>query len=487
MMSRDEILAIYAAGPEAVVDRVERLLAQQAELVQQVERLTARVQELEARLNKDSHNSHKPPSSDGLAKLPRRRSRRQRSGKPAGGQAGHAGMTLRQVAKPDQVVPHAPQVCQGCGARLATELLEIHARRQVFELPPSRPLVIEHQVLQAHCPCCQSVSTGEFPPDVTQPVQYGPGVKALAVYLQEYQHLPFARLQEYFRDVLLLPLSAGTLAQARETCATRLETAENAIKQAVTQAAVVNFDETGLRIAGKTRWLHVASTPDWTYYIVHAKRGQAAMNAMGILPVFTGTAVHDAWHAYLAYDCQHSLCNAHLLRDLTAAGEATDQIWPKQIAELLLAIKAAVEQAQAAGHVQLPPQCVNDFIARYQDLIEPALQANPAPPPVRGRQGRQKEGPLRSLLLRLKIHQTAVLAFMRDFQVPFDNNLAERDLRMAKVRQKIAGSFRSWRGAEIFCTIRGYISTLRKQKQNVLAALNAVFAGNPPLPRLTPE
>jgi len=487
MLSRDEILAIYAAGPEAVVELVERLLAQQAEMAQQIQILTARVQELEARLNKDSHNSHKPPASDGLAKLPRRRSRRQRSGKPPGGQVGHPGVTLLQVAKPDQVVPHAPGLCAHCQADLTGAPLVIQERRQVFELPPSRPVVIEHQVLQACCPHCQSVSAGEFPSDVTQPVQYGPRVKSLAVYLQEYQHLPFERLQGFFRDAFQLPLSAGTLAQARETCATRLETVENAIKQAVTQAAVVNFDETGIRIAGQTHWLHVASTPDLTYYAVQAKRGQTAMNAIGILPAFTGIAVHDALHAYLTYACQHSLCNAHLLRDLTAAGEATDQTWPTQLSELLLEIKAAVEQAQTAGQHQLPQKCANDFIERYQHLIEPALLANPAPPPVRGRQGRQRQGPLRSLLLRLKIHQAAVLAFMRDFRVPFDNNLAERDLRMAKVRQKIAGGFRSWRGAEIFCTLRGYISTLRKQKRNVLAALNSVFAGHPTLPRLMPE
>ena len=487
MLSREEILAIYAAGPEAVVELVERLLAQQAEMAQQIETLTVRVQELEARLNKDSHNSHKPPSSDGLAKLPRRRSRRQRSGKAAGGQAGHMGVTLRPVAKPDQVVPHGPSNCSQCRADLTGATLMLQARRQVFELPSRRAVVIEHQMLQARCPHCQRVSAGEFPPDVTQPVQYGPGVKALAVYLQEYQHLPFARLREFFRDVLELPLSTGTLAQARDTCARRLESAENAIKQGVTQATVVNFDETGIRIAGKTRWLHVASTPDLTYYAVQAKRGQTAMNAIGILPAFKGTAVHDALQAYLAYGCRHGLCNAHLLRDLTAAGEATDQTWPKQIADLLLAIKAAVEHAQTAAQVQLAPQCAHDFIERYQHLIEPALLANPAPPPVRGRQGRQRQGPLRSLLLRLKIHQAAVLAFMRDFRVPFDNNLAERDLRMAKVRQKIAGGFRSWRGAEIFCTLRGYISTLRKQKRNVLAALNSVFAGHPTLPRLMPE
>jgi transposase len=486
MLSREEILGIYEIGPEAVVTLVEGLQAQQAGLLAQVQTLTARVQALEARLNKDSHNSHKPPSSDGLAKLPRRRSRRQRSGKASGGQAGHAGFTLQPVAEPHQIVRHAPpQACPHCQTGLDLAPRVIRERRQVFELPLIQSVVIEHQVLQVCCPQCQAVAAGQFPLDVTQPTQYGPGVKALAIYLHEYQQIPMARTQEFFTDVLHLPLSEGTLANARETCAVRLEPVETAIKQSVAQSAVVNFDETGLRVEGRTHWLHVAGTPALTYYALHAKRGQPAMNAIRILPDFQGTAVHDALPAYLAYGCRHGLCNAHLLRDLTAAGEATEQTWPKQIADLLLAIKAAVEQAATAGQAQLATQTLNDFCAQYQHLIEPALQANPPPPPRRGRQGRQREGPLRNLLLRLKNHAAAVLAFMHDFGVPFDNNLAERDLRMAKVRQKIAGGFRSWRGAEIFCIIRGYISTLRKQDQNVLAALNRVFAGIPPMPRLT--
>ncbi len=486
MLSREEILAVYEAGPEAVVALVERLLTEQSELAQQVQTLAARVQELETRVNKDSHNSHKPPSSDGLAKLPRRRSRRKRSGKASGGQAGHTGFTLQPVAEPNQIVTHAPpQACPQCQTSLETASRVIRERRQVFELPPLQPVVIEHQLLQVCCPQCQAVAAGQFPLDVTQPTQYGPRVKALAVYLQEYQQIPMERTQEFFNDVLQLPLSEGTLANARETCAVRLEPVATAIKQGVTQAAVGNFDETGLRIAGRTNWLHVAATLILTYYAVHAQRGQKAMQAIGILPNFKGTAVHDALHAYLAYGCRHSLCNAHLLRDLTAAGELTDQTWPKEIADLLLTIKVAVEQAATAGQMQLAPQAINDFCTQYQHLIEPALQDNPAPPPVRGRQGRQRQGPLRSLLLRLKNHASAVLAFMHDFRVPFDNNLAERDLRMAKVRQKISGGFRSWRGAEIFCLIRGYISTMRKQGQNVLAALNSVFAGNPRMPRLT--
>jgi|SRR5579859_800267 len=486
MLSREEILAVYETGPEAVVAVVEGLQAQQAELMAQVQTLTVRMQALEARLNQDSHNSHKPPSSDGLAKLPRRRSRRQRSGKASGGQAGHLGFTLLPVAEPNQIVTHAPpQACPQCHTRLATAPSVIRERRQVFELPPLQAVVIEHQLLQVCCPLCQRVAAGQFPLEVTQPTQYGPGVKALAVYLHEYQQIPMARTQAFFTDVLHLPLSEGTLANARETCAVRLAGVETAIKQGVAQSAVVNFDETGIRVAGRTHWLHVAGTPSLTYYALQARRGQSAMNAIGILPDFKGTAVHDALQAYLAYDCRHSLCNAHLLRDLTAAGETTEQTWPKAIADLLLAIKAAVEQAATAGQTQLAPQAINDFCTQYQYLIEPALQANPAPPPRRGRQGRQREGPLRNLLLRLKNHAAAVLAFMHDFGVPFDNNLAERDLRMAKVRQKIAGGFRSWRGAEIFCIIRGYLSTLRKQDQNVLAALNSVFAGIPTMPRLT--
>ncbi len=486
MLSREEILAIYEAGPEAVVALVETLLSTQAELRQQVQMLTTRVQELETRLNKDSHNSHKPPSSDGPAKLPRRRSRRKRSGKASGGQVGHPGATLVQVEQPDTIVAHGATACGQCGARLDTAPVVARERRQVMDLPAIQPKVSEHQVLHQRCPQCQSVTSGQFPTDVTQPMQYGPGVKALAVYLQEYQHIPFERTQEFFRDVFNLPLSEGTLASVRETCAARLEPVETAIKQALIQAPVANFDETGLRIEGQTHWLHAAGTPDLTYYAVHAQRGQIAMGAIGILPAFRGTAVHDALGAYFRYDCQHGLCNAHLLRDLTAVSETTRQRWPQRLIELLLKIKLTVERAQDNGQAQLPTRRLNDFNQQYQHLVQQGLHSNP-PPKRTSQRGRPAQGPIRSILLRLKKRPLAVLAFMHDFRVPFDNNLAERDLRMAKVRQKVAGCFRSWRGAEIFCRIRGYISTMRKQGHNVLAALSSVFAGHPRMPRLTAE
>ena len=497
MPSRDEILSVYRAGPDAMVAWVEQLLAthadqlaqwlaDQAELSRQLQSLAARVAELEARVNRDSHNSHKPPSSDGPAKLPRRRSRRKRSGKAPGGQPGHPGTTLAQVAKPTTIVPHVPPACVQCGAPLDRAPVVARQRRQVFELPPLRPQVIEHQVLHQACPQCQAVTAGQFPPEVTQPVQYGPGVKALAVYLQEYQHLPFERTQDYFRDVHQLPLSEGTLETARDTCAQRLEAVESAIQDAVKGAAVGHFDETGTRIGGQTRWLHVASTPSLTYYAVHPKRGQAAMDAIGILPAFGGTAVHDALGGYFQYGCAHSLCNAHLLRDLTAVGETTRQRWPARLTELLGQIKSAVERARTAGQTQLTTRRLRHFTDQYRQLLQTGLRANP-PPKRTGRVGRPRQGPIRSLLLRLKNHQAAVLAFMHDFRVPFDNNQAERDLRMVKVRQKVSSGFRSWRGAEIFCRIRGYLSTMRKQGHNALAVLNSVFTGHPLMPRLTPE
>lgn len=494
---RDELLSVYSAGPEAVVAWVEQraatqaaqiasLLETQAALSQQVQVLTTRLVELEARLKKDSHNSHKPPSSDGPAKLPRRRSRRQRSGKASGGQPGHSGTTLWQVAEPDRVVVHRASACAQCGTVLDHAPITARNRRQVFELPEMPPQVTEHQVWHQACPQCQTLNAGVFPADVTQPTQYGPRVRALAVYLQEYQHLPFERTQDYFRDVHHLPISEGTLAQIRINGAERLEPVTGAIQAALAQAPVVHVDETGLRIAGQSRWVHVTSTDTLTHYSPQLKRGQSATDAIGILPVFQGTVVHDAWPGYFRYPCAHSLCNAHLLRDLKAVSELNHQHWPDKLARLLLTIKDAVERAVQAGRTALSPRQVRPFAARYRQIVQSALRANPPPKPT-GRVGRPGQGPIRSLVLRLKDQAAAVLAFMHDVRVPFDNNLAERDLRMIKIRQKISGGFRSWAGAEAFCRIRGYLSTMRKQGHNALDVLTSAFAGSLILPRLTPE
>jgi len=480
-MKREDILAVYEAGPDAVVALVEQLLAAHQG---QVAELTARIERLEARLNQDSHNSHKPPSSDGPAKLPPRRSRRKRSGKKSGGQPGHRGVTLVQVEQPDTVVTHRASTCPACQAALANAPVVGRERRQVVDLPTTRPLVTEHQALQVCCPQCQTVTVGQFPSDVTQPAQYGPGVKALAVYLQTYQHLPFERTQAYFRDVHQLSLSEGTLATAQVACAERLAPVEQAIRAGVTQAAVANFDETGLRVERKTHWLHVASTARLTFYALQPQRGRPAMEAIGILPAFRGIAVHDALSGYFLYSCGHSLCNAHLLRDLTAVSELTRQHWPARLTALLLKIKTAVERAQTQGQTHLTRRRLKDFTAQYDRWVKSGLRANPPPKPT-GRVGRPAQGPIRSVLLRLKTRAVAVLAFMHDFRVPFDNNRAEQDVRMVKVKQKVSGCFRSLTGAQSFCRIRGYLSTMRKQGHNALAVLTSIFTGQPTLPQLT--
>jgi len=475
MLTRDEILTVYAAGPEAVVALVEQL---QAQLLA----LTERVVALEARLAKDSHNSHQPPASDGLAR--KTRSLRQKSGKKPGGQPGHPGSTLRWSEHPDRIVTHAPERCAQCGTPLAADNETGGERRQVIDLPPLQLEVTEHRVLQRICPCCQTTTQAAFPPFVTQPVQYGPRIKALAVYLTQYQLLPWERAGELLADLFGHAPGEGSLATFLSTCFTRLEPLEAAIREGIRAAPVAQMDETGVRIASKTRWLHYVGTATLALYAWHPKRGREGIEAVGVLPEFAGTRVHDAWAPYLSYGGAYALCNAHLLRELTFIAERTQQAWAGELIDLLRAMKTAVEQAQAAGATALPAGERQAFEAHYAALVSAGLEENPAAAAT-GKRGRPKQSPAKNLLDRLGQHQSAVLAFLHDFAVPFDNNLAERDLRMMKVQQKISGGFRTPGGASQFCRIRGYIVTLRKQGCHVLTALQSIFTDSPSLPVLS--
>ncbi len=497
MPSRAEILSIYHAGPEALVvwveqllvtqaGQTEQLLANQARLEQQVQVLTVRLTELEARLNQDSHNSHQPPASDGPAqKRPHPRSLRKRSGKKRGGQAGHPGVTRALVDDPDLIVAHVPAVCSGCGASLAAALEIDRERRQVIEIPKPQPEVTDHQAVQLACLVCATVTAGIFPPEVSQPVQYGPRTKAAAVYLQTYQLLPYERTVEALGDLFGVYPSEGTLATAQALAYTRLAPVEQAIAQALRQAAVGHADETGVRVAGRSAWVHVFSTSLLTFYAHHAKRGRIAFDAIGLLIGFLGRRVHDAWGPYLNLPGLYALCNAHLLRELIGLNEDTGQAWVPKLIKLLLSMQAAVADAQAAGKTALRPKQLAGYEAAYTRFIQEGLRANPPPKPT-GKRGRPKQTPARNLLDRLVTHRAAILSFLHDFRVPFDNNQAERDLRMLKVKQKVSGCFRSTQGADQFCRIRGYISTLRKQGYSVLDGLTSVFAGQPFMPRLEP-
>ncbi len=486
MMTRDEILAVYAAGPEAVVRLVETLLRQIEHLDGKTTHLAARIEELEIRLGKDSHNSHKPPSSDGLSRGKKPKSLRGKSGKPSGGQPGHPGQTLLPVEKPDEFRLHVPSACAHCGSALEAVAPCATEHRQVFDLPKLSLFVTEHEVQTKRCPACQQSTSGAFPAGVTQAAQYGPQLLALGVYLQTYQLLPFARTQELLQDLFGASLSQGTLARALAAASERLEPVEHAIRQAIHQAPVVHFDETVIRAEAKLRWLHTAGTEQLTFYAVHPKRGREALNALDVLPGFQGVSVHDAYASYLSYPARHALCNAHLLRELIALEEQTEQSWTTALIQLLREMKTEVENARAAADAAdaaLEPTRLSALRSRYDALLAQGRRLNPPLPRTR-KVGRRKQSPAQNLLDRLEKHTEAVLAFLYDFAVPFDNNLAERDLRMVKVQQKISGGFRSTEGAGNFCRIRGYISTLRKQGLHVLSALQSVFLGTPLMPQL---
>ena len=485
----EETLRAYWHGADAVVVLVEQLVGT---LTEQVERLTAEVSELRAenaelrgRLGTDSHNSSKPPSSDGPGSKPHPKSSRVVSGRKPGGQPGHVGQTLRQVETPDVMVVHPPNACRGCGQGLDEAPVVRRERRQVLELPPIRLQVTEHQAETRQCAGCGVETSGQFPVGVDAPVQYGSSVTGLGVYFNQEQLLPEERTCRVLAEVFDCPISEATLERAVGTCHAQLAGVEAAIKQGVTEAEVAHFDETGARVGGKRFWLHVASTARLTFYATHPKRGREAMDEFGVLPAFRGWAVHDGLSSYGKYqDCAHALCNAHHLRELTFVEEELKQGWAGDLKTLLLEIKQAVDLARAGGLVALPAAVTADFLTRYDTILADGARANPLPEPT-GKRGRPKRGKAGSLLDRLHTHKAETLAFLEDFTVPFDNNQAERDIRMTKLRQKISGGFRTTTGADRFSRIRGYISTLRKQGIPIFDALTNALAGSLPMPATT--
>jgi transposase len=481
-MTRDEFQSIYEAGPEALFALFEQMQAT-------ITALTARVQHLENQLATRSHNSNKPPSSDGFAK--KTKSRREKSGKKPGGQAGHPGRTLEMVSQPDHTVCHFPEVCPCCGETLAAVAATEVERRQVFDLPPTVVEVTEHQVGTKQCPRCGCATRGAFPAWVTQPVQYGHGLLALLVYLVVFQMLPWQRTRELLADLYGVQIGGGTLATAVERCFHGLAETAARIREALRQARVVGFDETGVRINGKLHWWHTASTPELTQYHVHAKRGREGIDAGEILPAFAGRAIHDGWASYAGYACAHGLCNAHHLRELIYLVEREGQVWAAELIEGLVRAQRRVEAARAAGAHELDAVTRGAIEAEYRRLVAAGWAANPAATeptagtPASPQRGRRAQSKARNLLARLDGHEQETLAFVYDFAVPFDNNQAERDLRMMKVQQKISGGFRSREGAECFGRIRGYLVTMRKQAQPMLTAIENVFLGHPAVPSLS--
>jgi transposase len=430
--------------------------------------LLERIEELERRLGLNSSNSGKPPASDGYKKPSRVTNQREKTGRKSGGQPGHEGTTLRQVATPDKVIEHFPLICTGCGGALSREQVTGHQKRQVFDLPQPRVEVTEHRAYSGWCAACGTETQAAFPVEVRAAAQYGATVEALVVYLQAWQLIPEDRLAELMKDVFGLEVATATIAAIGQRKAEEFTGLAEHIEQQVKQAAVKHLDETGYRIAGGLQWLHVASTGLLTCYRTAAKRGAMWAGVCGII-------VHDFWRPYLAMiGVIHALCNAHHLRELKALMDIEKEPWARAMHRFLRQTCHATNLAWAQQR-SLSPRFLAWLSARYDRILAQGFAFHESLPPLGvglpTRRGRIRRRTGHNLLLRLRDHKEATLRFLSDSTVPFTNNQAERDLRMMKVRQKISGGFRSASGAQTFALLRTVLSTARKQGWNILATL----------------
>ncbi|EIJ75959.1 MAG: Transposase [Leptospirillum sp. Group II 'C75'] len=469
---RDNLVQLARTDPERVVDL---FLARLSALEEAVRLLRAENQELKARLNKDSHNSHKPPSSDGYRK-PSPKSLRTPSGKKSGGQPGHSGETLLRTDSPDHVVDLTVGFCP-CGEDLSDAVSHTYESRQVFDLPEPRLEVTEYRLHKASCPRCGKTITASAPEGVTAPTQYGLRFKAALAYLHQEQSLPLNRVRQLCSDLFGAVASEATTLEACRTLAGHLSPFRNHVAHLLIRAPFPHADETGLRVDRGLHWTHVASTGRVTLYGLHPKRGKEGIESLGVVNRAQGTVVHDFWGPYLGYPGEHAFCNAHLLRELTAVEENDHHAWAPSISAFLLESKALAEDASFRSTESLN----TTRLALFHDLLDRGWE-EAGRPPLRPNGKRAKATPAQNLLRRLEDYSRQVLAFFLHPGTPFTNNQAEQDLRMIKVRQKVSGCFRTPDGAQVFLAIRSYTSTLRKQGRDVWAGLTQAMQGRPFLP-----
>lgn len=430
-------------------------------------RLRSKVSELEAKLKSNSSNSSKPPSSDGYQKKPA--FPKKTKGKK-GGQKGHKGNNLHQISTPDKIVKCIPDQCL-CGHDFQEEELMISERRQVFDLPQPKLEITEYQIHKAQCPVCGQTQKGTPPQEVNAPTQYGNGVKSFLVMLNVHYKLPYKKIQLLFNDLFGYSINESTTFSAAQTCYNKLEGTESEIKNRVINNDVAHADETGLRIEGKLQWLHTATTSLFTYLFVHKNRGKEALESeSSILNSLKGWLVHDSWSSYFSMNnYRHAMCGAHILRELQWLIDTKESKWAKTFKLFLM----QVYEMPFEERVKRKQQLQNRFkkICNIADIIEP--------PPIKtkGKRGRYKRTKGRNLVERLIKYQNAVLAFAFNENVPFTNNLAERDIRPSKIKQKISNSFRSFKGAEYYARIEGFISTARKNNKNIFNELVNTFEG----------
>ena len=475
-ITREQIREVYDQGPEAVeklvfslVDSIKRLIDITVGQNSKIEAQDKRIKKLEDQINKNSHNSSKPPSTDSPFKNKDKKDNKQKTGVKV--KKKRKGTTLNQVSNPDKIVTCKVDFCTHCQHDLSDVALKKVDKRQVTDIPPIKAYTTEYQGEIKECPHCHKTIKADFPEGVTHKTQYGSGVQAIAIYLRNYQLIPVERTIELFRDLFKISLSEGTIVNITTRCANQLSGFMETVKQKLIKADIMHNDETGINIRGILHWLHTAGNKNYTYLSPHKRRGQIAFDDIGILPYFKGVSVHDFWKPYERYNCIHAYCNAHLIRELTFAHENLKQKWASKMIDLILAIKEKVDLSEEK---LIKGDSANAFTKRYDEIIKQGYKANP-PPKKSGKRGRPKKGKALCLIERFDNHKVEILRFMNEENVPFSNNLAEQDLRMVKVRQKISGTFRNIDRVEDYCRIRSYISTIKKQKKDVFTALIDCF------------
>lgn len=459
---------------QSIINDMAHTIASQTKTIEQ---LNATIAVLLENKNKNSNNSSKPPSSDGLNK--KNRSLKQSSGKKAGGQEGHKGFSFKVTDHPDVIKKHLPERCSCCPNReMCLANAVVVETRYVVDCSV-QTVTTAHECCEVVCPLSQETEIGSFPENIRAHMQYGNHLQALAAAFNTIGSVSVNRVHQILGSVFGIPLATGTVSNIVARLASVCNPVVERIKKAVIAAKVAHFDETGTRVDGKTKWVHTASTKDATYLYLGSKRGMEGMDAGGVLPAFRGTAVHDCWAPYWKYDCTHAVCCAHLLRELNGVMENhPNQTWTKAFKELLLDMKKTKEDRQREGYAAMSDCVLQKFDTAYDAALEVGVSENPVENPAPGKRGRTKKGKVRALIERLKKYKGEVCLFIRNFAVPFDNNQAERDIRNVKVKTKVSGCFRTDEGVSAYLRIMSYVGTAVKQGLNpysvVLQALDGV-------------
>jgi transposase len=509
-MERDEILILCNSNSEVIVsyiadlesrysDLESRYNAEDADLKsrysdlesrynklesQNIE-LRERINELESRLNQSRQNGNKPPSTGFFGnKKHKLSSSREPSEKRPGGQKGHPGFTMSMSKHPDEIITNRLCNCKYCGQSIQeTEVID-HEKRQKFDISINHK-VTEYRSEIKKCPYCNRKNKADFPESITKPVQFGNTVLTFVTYLRNYHLIPYYRIKEIIKDIFGLGISSATIKKAEKKCFHNLKGVTNYIKNKLIKEDVIDCDETGINVNGQRHHCHLISTKKLTFYFHHRSRGFIAMTKMGVLPKFKGVAVHDFWKPYFKYEkCEHAVCNVHILRELKEISKNETQKWALEMSDLLHEIKKYVDGVKKLND-KIEEETIKAFKEKYDSILMKGFEDNPPPQNLEihtGKRGKQAQSDAKNLLDRLSKYKTEVLRFATDLKVPFGNNQAERDIRMITIQQKISGSFRTPHGADAFCRIRGYISTIIKNNMPVLGSLSAVLEGVPPLP-----